>query len=108
MPAKGSVEAGHDGVPKRAEPDGSTTPPASLNGGASGSGGPLTRVTVNLTQRSMVALDSAVRKSGDTRTDTINRAIQVYDLVQDVLKRGDGRSLLIKYPNGECERLLMM
>ncbi len=108
MPAKGSVEAGNGGVPKRRESDGGITPPAVASGGASGSSGPLTRVTVNFTQRSMLALDSAVRKSGDTRTDTINRAIQVYDLVQDVLKRGDGRSLLIKYPNGECERLLMM
>ncbi len=73
-----------------------------------GTAGPLTRVNVTLTRRTVTALDSAVEKSGDSRTDTINRAIQVYDLVQDLLRGGDGRSLVIRYPDGETERVYIM
>lgn len=68
----------------------------------------LTRVNVNLTPRTVTALESAVAKTGDSRTDTINRAIQVYDLVQDLLRGGDGRSLVIRYPDGETERVFIM
>jgi hypothetical protein len=73
-----------------------------------GSGGSLTRVTVNLTPRSVDALDNAVRKSGDSRTDTINRALQAYDLVLDLLDRSGGRSLLLKYADGETERIYIL
>lgn len=38
----------------------------------------LTTVTVNLTARTMSALDDAAALEGDTKTETINRAIQFY------------------------------
>lgn len=94
-----SGQPGHDRAP---------TSPSEQANHSMGTAGPLTRVNVNLTQRTVAALDSAVAKTGDSRTDTINRAIQVYDLVQDLLRNGDGRSLVIKYPSGESERVFIM
>ena len=41
----------------------------------------LTKLTVNLTKRSVIAMEDAAGRSGDTRTDTVNRALQVYQMV---------------------------
>ncbi|MFF5115017.1 hypothetical protein [Streptosporangium sp. NPDC000509] len=48
----------------------------------------LERVTVNLTPRSSRALEEAVEITGDTKTDTINRALQVYSYLERVLQNG--------------------
>jgi hypothetical protein len=45
---------------------------------------PLERVTVNLTARAALALDVATGLTGDTKTDIINRALQVYAFLQQV------------------------
>jgi hypothetical protein len=71
------------------------------------SGGGLTRVTVNLTPRSITALDRASRATGDTKTDTINRALQVYALVQELVERGGG-SLKVTHEDGETERIYLL
>jgi hypothetical protein len=49
---------------------------------------PLARVTVNLTSRSTEALEGAVAITGDSQTDTINRALQVYAYLERILKDG--------------------
>lgn len=41
----------------------------------------LTKVTVNLTEGSMDALDTTADALGDSRTDTVNRAVQLYAAV---------------------------
>lgn len=105
MRQRGTVRTTEDRDTKQSGEDGAPTPAGEAT---MGTAGPLTRVNVNLTQRTMAALDSAVQKTGDSRTDTINRAIQVYDLVQDLLRGGDGRSLVIRYPSGETERVYIM
>ncbi|MEV6013390.1 hypothetical protein AB0M29_42395 [Streptomyces sp. NPDC051976] len=46
------------------------------------------RVTVNLSARSSAALETASGLSGDTKTDTINRAIQVYAYLEEMASRG--------------------
>ena len=46
------------------------------------------RVTVNLTERSTKALQDAVSSSGDTQTDVINRALQVYAYLESVMAAG--------------------
>jgi uncharacterized protein (DUF1778 family) len=38
----------------------------------------LTKLTVNLVPNAMAALDRAAQITGDTRTDTVNRALQAY------------------------------
>jgi hypothetical protein len=46
---------------------------------------PLTRLTVNLTGPAVVALTEAAAASGDTCTDTVNRALIVY---REVVRAG--------------------
>jgi hypothetical protein len=46
------------------------------------------RVTVNLTSRASLALEKAVRITGDTKTDTINRALQIYAYLEEVQASG--------------------
>jgi hypothetical protein len=48
----------------------------------------LQRVTVNLTPRSWHALDLAVKQTGDSQTDTINRAVQVYSYLANITENG--------------------
>ncbi len=71
-----------------------------------GGNGPLERVTVNLTQRSARALELATELTGDTKTDTINRALQVYAYLEKVTANGgsvytqespDSERTLLKY-----------
>jgi len=69
-----------------------------------GSGGPLERVTVNLTSRSSRALDEAVQLTGDSKTDSINRAIQIYAYIQQVLQSG-GSIHVRETSDSEPERL---
>lgn len=42
--------------------------------------GAIERMRVNLTPKTQAALRRAARRQGDTLTDTVNRAIQYYDL----------------------------
>ncbi|MEV4626638.1 hypothetical protein AB0J90_10165 [Micromonospora sp. NPDC049523] len=62
------------------------------------------RLTVNLTPRAAEALDKASTESGDSKTDTVNRALQVYALIQELSKRGGG-SIRVVHPDGEVERV---
>jgi hypothetical protein len=43
----------------------------------------LTKLTVNLVPNAMAALDRAALVTGDTRTDTVNRALQAYAAIID-------------------------
>jgi hypothetical protein len=70
----------------------------------SGGNGPLERVTVNLTQRSSRALQQASELTGDSKTDTINRALQIYAFLEAILSTG-GAIYIRESPNGELERL---
>jgi hypothetical protein len=49
-----------------------------------GSNGPLERVTVNLVARASRALQKVSNLTGDTKTDCINRAIQLYAYLEEV------------------------
>jgi hypothetical protein len=40
-------------------------------------------VTVNLTPRAWHALEATVQRTGDTKTETINRALQVYNYLDE-------------------------
>lgn len=53
-----------------------------------GSDGPLERVTVNVTSRASRALDLATELTGDTKTDTLNRALQVYAYLEQLTACG--------------------
>jgi hypothetical protein len=73
-------------------------------GRGNGRNGPLDRLTVNLTGRASRALDQATEITGDTKTDAVNRALQVYAYLEEVLARGG--SLYVREAQGsELERL---
>jgi hypothetical protein len=75
---------------------------------ASGRGhGPLERVTVNLTPRASKALAETAQLTGDSKTDTINRALQVYAFVQSIIE-GDGALYVRRSDGDEMERLTIM
>ena len=66
--------------------------------------GSLQRVTVNLTPRSWQALETAIKRTGDSQTDAINRAIQVYSYLADITETG-GTLYVRDAGSDELERL---
>jgi hypothetical protein len=73
-------------------------------GRGNGSNGPLERITVNLTGRASRALEQATELTGDTKTDTVNRALQVYAYMEQVVARG-GSVYVREAASSELERL---
>jgi hypothetical protein len=69
-----------------------------------GPGGSLERVTVNLTNRSSKALELATGLTGDSKTDTINRALQIYAFLEQVTSKG-GSIYVRESSDAELERL---
>jgi hypothetical protein len=67
----------------------------------------LERLTVNLTSRSSSALEDAVELCGDTKTDTVNRAIQIYAYLEQVIRNGGSVHVQEEY-NSALERLLIV
>jgi hypothetical protein len=74
------------------------------SGRGNGSNGPLERITVNLTGRASRALDLATELTGDTKTDTVNRALQVYAYLEQVTARG-GSVYVREAADADLERL---
>jgi hypothetical protein len=64
----------------------------------------LERVTVNLTPRSAKALDDVVQLTQDTKTDVINRALQVYAFLEKIIHDG-GTVYIRKAESADLERL---
>jgi hypothetical protein len=80
--------------------------PQGPTGGGRGHG-PLERVTVNLTPRASKALAETAQLTGDSKTDTINRALQVYAFVQSIIE-GGGAMYVRRAGEDEMERLTIM
>ncbi|WP_253669635.1 hypothetical protein [Streptoalloteichus tenebrarius] len=72
--------------------------------GAGRGHGSLERVTVNLTPRSSKALEQTVDLTGDSKTDTINRALQVYAFLEEIMQAG-GSIYVRQSADSELERL---
>ena len=73
-------------------------------GGGRGGGSSLEKVTVNLTTRSVAALEKAVEVTGDSKTDVINKALQVYSFIQEQIDAG-GALYVKDAGSDEAERL---
>jgi hypothetical protein len=69
-----------------------------------GEGGECTDVTVMLSRRSIGSLLIAAQIGGLNRTDTINRAIQVYDRMLREAERG-GRVVVVRARCGCAEEI---
>ncbi|WP_369068706.1 ribbon-helix-helix protein, CopG family [Kineococcus terrestris] len=63
------------------------------------------RVTVSLTDRSLERVERLARELGGSKTDTINRAIALYDLLEEVEAEG---GLYTKGEGGQLERLRLL
>jgi hypothetical protein len=63
--------------------------------------GPLTRTTVNLIAKSVTAIDEAAILDGLSRTDVVNRAVQLYAYLRKAEADGD---LLYLAPTGDLRR----
>jgi len=71
-----------------------------------GGSGPLERITVNLVARAARALQRVAELTGDSRTDSINRAIQVYAYVVEI--DANGGAVYVRESEGsELQRLKM-
>lgn len=46
------------------------------------------RVTVNLSRRSAISLDQTAELTGDSKTEVINKALQLYGMVQNAQSVG--------------------
>ncbi|WAU78381.1 hypothetical protein O1Q96_00600 (plasmid) [Streptomyces sp. Qhu-G9] len=66
------------------------------------SGGRFERVTVNLAPAASHALEHAAALTGDSKTDTINRALQIYAMLADAVDQG--AAVYVRSPDGELER----
>jgi hypothetical protein len=96
------------GAPTDSSTNPPTDPPTEIPPSTTtGSAGGLVRVTVNLTPKSADSLEAISGTTGLSKTDVINRALQVYKVVEELLDRGGG-SILIKHPNGELERVYIV
>ncbi len=72
-----------------------------------GGNGPLERITVNLVTRAWRALQLAAELTGDSKTDIINRAIQVYAYVTEI--EANGGAVYVRESEGsELQRLKML
>lgn len=71
------------------------------------SGRTLVKVTVNLTPRAVEALDQTCARTKDSKTDTINRALVVYQIVLDLMDRGGGQ-LMFQDREGRTERIHLL
>ncbi|MEU5051922.1 hypothetical protein [Streptomyces sp. NPDC021096] len=61
----------------------------------------LTRVTLNLNPRAVQAIAQAHKISGDSRTEIINRAVQMYAEIEII--RHEGGKLYVR-PAGDADR----
>ncbi len=90
-------------MPTRAAPAEDTP---TVSGRPSG-GGNHERVTVNLNARASDALDQVSELTGETKTDAINRALQVYALLHQV--QADGGAIYTRERGAkELERLRIL
>jgi hypothetical protein len=90
---QGSEQSGKDPVSALSDPK--LKHPSARGGGGvvydrhrSSGGGSFERVTVNLTSQSSQALELATSLTGDSKTDTINRAVQLYAYLREVISKG--------------------
>lgn len=62
------------------------------------------RISVNLNGTGKAALDRAVQRTGFNYTDTVHRALQLYDRV--VQELDDGGHLLLERDGRTCELII--
>lgn len=69
--------------------------------------GPIVKLTVNLVPSAQLALDDAALLTGDTKTDTVNRALQLYGAVVRAVEAGATAKLTFDSTAGKTVELLL-
>lgn len=64
------------------------------------------RVTVNLNHRAAEALERVVALTGETKTDSINRALQVYAMLHEL--QANNGAVYTREAGAELERLRIL
>lgn len=64
---------------------------------------PPERINLNLTAKGSQALNDCVALTGETKTDTINKALQLWSHLQALLDRGG--TVYFREPDGDLERI---
>lgn len=70
-------------------------------------GGGLVRVTVNLTPAAVQALEALCEATGYSKTDVINRSLQVYEVWQELAERNGGM-VTVRHKDGETEKIRLL
>jgi hypothetical protein len=78
-------------------------PPGIPSAGGSG----LTRMTVNLNRQAVHALEQVSTATGYSKTDTVNRALQIYAIVQSIMERNNG-VLRVAHADGQVEAIYLV
>jgi len=65
-------------------------------------GGSLTRITANFTSRAAQSIERVADKTGDSKTDILNKAVMVYEVFVNALARNNGE-LRVVNPDGTQE-----
>ena len=71
-------------------------------------GGSYERVTVNLTEKTSMALSEVVRMTRDSKTDAINKALQLYAFLQQIAENDGGGVYIREKAGAELERLRVL
>ncbi|MFD9999826.1 hypothetical protein [[Kitasatospora] papulosa] len=61
------------------------------------------RYSVTLVPPAVEAISKLVETTGLTKTDVINRAVQIYAFLED--RMGDGNEVMLRSADGELERV---
>jgi hypothetical protein len=59
------------------------------------------RITVDLTPRTVEALDRLVDGTGLSKTDLVNRAVQLYAYIDGATE--SGAKVIVQWPSGDAE-----
>lgn len=81
-------------LPRSQDTEASPAPPDTTTG-RRGRRGPI-KITVNLLSRTLTALERACGLTEESRTDAINRAIQLYAFFQEAIASGHSVRLVAK------------
>lgn len=66
----------------------------------------LTRITVNLIPKADTALSNLMARTNLNRTDIVNRALQLYDYIDECTDNGE--QLLVGELNGPCRLIKVL
>lgn len=84
-----------------------TPPPPTTISGSAGGGGGNERITVSLVPKAVAALESARKITGESKTDCVNRALQLYAMMHEV-QAAKGEVRIRDTPDADLVRIRVL